>query len=76
MSRFMALTGTVALFSTLTFAWSISGVVQSDKGEPLSDVKISSLQPLLKAENSVSPMNRRQTMAFRPSRPPSHSKTM
>ena len=42
MSRFMALTGTVALFSTLTFAWSISGVVQSDKGEPLSDVKISS----------------------------------
>ena len=42
MSKFMALTGTVALFSTLTFAWSISGVVQSDKGEPLSDVKISS----------------------------------
>lgn len=42
MSKFMAFTGTVALLSSLSFAWSISGVVQKESGQPLSGVKISS----------------------------------
>jgi polyhydroxybutyrate depolymerase len=42
MSKFMAFTGTVALMSSLSFAWSISGVVQKENGQPLSGVKVSS----------------------------------
>ena len=42
MSKFMAFTGTVALMSSLSLAWTISGVVQSDKGLPLAGVKVSS----------------------------------
>ena len=42
MSKFMAFAGTIAALSTLSFAWSISGVVQNKVGQPLADVKISS----------------------------------
>ena len=43
MSRFMAFTGTVALLSSLSFGWSISGTVTSEgSGRALSGVKITS----------------------------------
>ncbi len=42
MSRFMAFTGTVALLSSLSFAWSISGTVSSQSGRALDGVKVSS----------------------------------
>ena len=42
MSKFMAFTGTVALMSSLSFAWDISGVVKAKSGTPLSGVKVTS----------------------------------
>lgn len=43
MSKFMAFTGTVALLSSLSFAWSISGTITSEgSGRALSGVKITS----------------------------------
>ena len=42
MSKFMAFTGTVALLSSLSFAWSISGTVSSQSGRALAGVKVSS----------------------------------
>lgn len=42
MSKFMAFAGTIAALSTISFAWSISGVVSTNEGMPLSAVKISS----------------------------------
>jgi len=43
MSKLMAFTGTVAMLSSLTFAWSISGTVQTNTGAPLAGVKISTM---------------------------------
>ncbi|SHM73817.1 MULTISPECIES: PHB depolymerase family esterase [unclassified Fibrobacter] len=42
MFKSMAFAGTVAALSSLSFAWSIDGVVSSKAGQPLSGVKISS----------------------------------
>ncbi|MBQ2559002.1 MAG: feruloyl esterase [Fibrobacter sp.] len=42
MSKFRAFAGTIAMLSTLSFAWSVSGVVQSKAGQPLAGVKITS----------------------------------
>ena len=41
MSKFMAFTGSIALFSSLTFAWSVNGHVLAN-GQPLAGVKVSS----------------------------------
>ncbi|MBQ5462925.1 MAG: prolyl oligopeptidase family serine peptidase [Fibrobacter sp.] len=40
MSKFMAFAGSIAALSSLSFAWSISGGVFSNLGEPLPGVKI------------------------------------
>ena len=42
MSKFMAFTGTLAALNALSFAWSISGIVQTDAGQPLAGVTVSS----------------------------------
>ena len=42
MSKFMAFAGTIAALSSLSFAWSISGGVFSNMGQPLPGVKITS----------------------------------
>lgn len=42
MSKFIAFAGTIAAFSTMSFAWSISGGVFSNMGQPLPGVKITS----------------------------------
>ena len=42
MSKFMAFAGTIAAFSTMSFAWSITGGVFSNMGQPLPGVKITS----------------------------------
>ena len=42
MFKSMAFAGTVAALSSLSFAWSIDGVVSSKAGQPLSGVKINS----------------------------------
>ena len=41
-SKFMAFAGTIAALSSISFAWSISGVVISNVGQPLPGVKVSS----------------------------------
>ena len=41
-SKFIAFAGTIAAFSTMSFAWSISGGVFSNMGQPLPGVKITS----------------------------------
>lgn len=40
MSRFMAFAGTIAALSTFSFAWTITGIVSSEQGQPLPGVKI------------------------------------
>ena len=42
MSKFMAFAGTIAALSSLSFAWSITGGVFSNMGQPLPGVKITS----------------------------------
>ena len=42
MFKSMAFAGTVAALSSLSFAWSIDGIVSSKAGQPLSGVKINS----------------------------------
>ena len=42
MSKFIAFAGTIAALSSLSFAWSISGGVFSNMGQPLPGVKITS----------------------------------
>ena len=42
MFKSMAFAGTVAALSSLSFAWSVSGVVQTDNGQPLAGVLVNS----------------------------------
>ncbi len=42
MSRFMAFAGTIAALSSFSFAWTITGIVSTEQGQPLPGVKITS----------------------------------
>ncbi len=42
MFKSMAFAGTVAVMGSLSFAWTISGTVQTNQGSPLAGVKVSS----------------------------------
>ena len=42
MSKFMAFAGTIAALSSLSFAWTITGIVSTEQGQPLPNVKITS----------------------------------
>ena len=42
MSKFMVFAGAIAALSSLSFAWTINGIVVSDVGQPIAGVKITS----------------------------------
>ena len=42
MSKFMVFAGAIAALSSLSFAWTIDGIVVSDVGQPIAGVKITS----------------------------------
>ena len=42
MPKFMVFAGAIAALSSLSFAWTINGIVVSDAGQPIAGVKITS----------------------------------